>query len=200
MLNTKAGSNNIGKMMSDNYEFFEIWKTFLKSHDSEDTLIKSMEIQESGSRELIELTIIKGPLGSEFLRKIYDETDPLSLVIKAHLFVENFLNEIIREKFRNSELIPERKDFIFSLKLDILRSKNCLDEKLYLDISKLNNLRNKFVHDLFYDISNFDMSTFYYCDGLYNRVPIKSKESKRVINIHTLRLVSFIPFIGTFNA
>ncbi len=52
--------------MSDNYEIFEIWKTFLKSHDSEDALIKSIKIQSSKSRELNELLIIKGPLGSEY--------------------------------------------------------------------------------------------------------------------------------------
>jgi len=34
MLNDEVSSNDIGKMMSDNHEFFEIRKTFLKSHDS----------------------------------------------------------------------------------------------------------------------------------------------------------------------
>jgi len=68
MLNDEVSSNDIGKMMSDNHEFFEIRKTFLKSHDSEDALIKSIEIQHSKSRELTELTI-KGTLGSEFFKK-----------------------------------------------------------------------------------------------------------------------------------
>jgi len=67
MLNDEVSSNDIGKMMSDNHDFLKS-ETFLKSHDSEDALIKSIEIQHSKSRELTELTI-KGTLGSEFFKK-----------------------------------------------------------------------------------------------------------------------------------
>ncbi len=62
MLNMEVNTHNFGKMMSDNYEFFEIWKTFLKSHDSEDALIKSIEIQSSKSRELNELLVTLNPV------------------------------------------------------------------------------------------------------------------------------------------
>ncbi len=83
-------------------------------------------------------------------------------------------------------MIVDRRDFTFSLKLDILRSKNYLDEKLYSDVILLNKLRNKFAHNLFYDLSDFDMSKFYYCDELYDRVRTKYPYFEK----------NFIPFIS----
>ncbi|MCX9026333.1 MAG: hypothetical protein OIN85_09600 [Candidatus Methanoperedens sp.] len=189
MKNKKKGWKDIGKMMSDNYEFFECIKDVLGLCGSDNELINFIKERDLIERDFYIKTTHEKPLGSEFLRKIYDEIDPLSLIVKAHLFVENFLDEIIRIKFRNSQLILDRRDFTFSLKLDILRSKNYLDEKLYSDIMLLNKLRNKFAHDLFYDISDFDMSKFYYCDGFYDKVKTNSKEAKRVLNIHILRIV-----------
>lgn len=191
MKNKKKGWKDIGKMMSDIYEFFEFHKDFLGSHLNDDELIDSIKKSDSQEREFYFKTTLQEPLGSEFLRKIYDETDPLSLVVKAHLFIENFLDEIIRKKFRNSQVILNKQDFTFSLKLDVLKSKNYLDEKLYSDILLLNRLRNKFAHNLFYDLADFDISKFYYCDELYGRVKTNTREAKRVLNLHMLRLILY---------
>lgn len=191
MTQRKPWWQNIGRIMSERWELFDAFKGALASNKSDKDLIqwikKSLKRQAKEYREIA----YKEPLGSEFLRKIHSETDPLALVIKAHLFVESFLDEIIRKKFRNSEKILDNRDFSFYLKLEILRSKNYLDEKIYSDISVLNNLRNKFAHNLFYDISDFDISKFYYCYDIYDWVKTTSKEARRYLNMYMLRMVLY---------
>lgn len=190
--------------MSERYEFFEIIIDALSMYESKDKLFEFIEQQRKSQREFTFQQAHKEPLGSEFLRRIWDEVDPLSLVLKTHLIIENFLEEIIYNKFRYSKVLFDRGDFSFSIKVDILRAKNYLDEKLYSDIRLINNLRNKFAHDFFYDIADFDMSRFHYCDRL-NDYNIKDVEVKRVVNIYVLRFVLYrllerltskYPFIG----
>ncbi len=134
-------------------------------------------------------------LSSHFLQFIGNEKDPLSLTLKAHLYIENFLEEILKRKFKSSALLLKNRDFTFSLKLDTLRAKNYLDEKLYKDVRLLNKLRNKFAHDLFFDISTFDMSQFYYCEDLYRRVIVKSREAKRLVNVSIFRSILWQLFL-----
>lgn len=128
-------------------------------------------------------------LGSHFLQYVANEKDALNLTIKAHLYVENFLEEILKRKFMHNSIFLNNRDFTFSLKLDVLCAKNYLDEKLYRDIRLLNRVRNKFAHDLSFDISTFDMSQFYYCEELYQRVKTESEEAKRLVNLSIFKYV-----------
>ncbi len=128
-------------------------------------------------------------LGSELLRQIYQLNEPLSIVVTGHLFIETFLDAIIEKKFNHSELILENRGFTFSLKLDTLKVKNYLDDNLYLDIKSLNSLRNKYSHNLLYNIADFDFSSFLYLDLIYKAIPHNSKEAKFELHIFILRRV-----------
>lgn len=192
-------------MASDTDLMFESWKTLLKSFKKEKKLYEFLLAFGGQSYKALS-SLKKKPLGSELLRKIYLEEDPLALVLKAHLIIEIVLDEIIRKKFRYGNVLLKRKDVSFSLKKDILRSKNYLDLNLHSDIRLLNDLRNKYAHDYFYDIADFDMSKFYYCDRLYDGVPTKRAKTKRLINLKTFqffvlvylltRLTKKFPFIA----
>src|SRR5436309_1713985 len=69
----------------------------------------------------------KGPLGSDLLRHLYERTDALTLVVRAHLYVERLLDEILTRKLKNALVLLENRDFTFSMKVDVLRAANYLD-------------------------------------------------------------------------
>ena len=190
----KVNKWNVGKMTSDIYEDFEVRKSTFRRLKTEKKIIDFVKKHDLNEKNFVNETSSKEPLGSEFLRRIYNEDDPLTLTIKSHIFIENFMNEIIKQKFRYSELIlnPKGGRFSFYLKLNLLRSKNYLDVKMYSDILSLSKLRNKFAHDIFYDISEIKMENFYYCDDLYEGLELKSEEAKRIFNTHILKTVLYI--------
>jgi hypothetical protein len=183
---------NVGKMMSDNYEQIEVYKDILHGFKTEDELSKYLDRKDVTEFQAMLQDTKKGPLGSEFLRRTYTPADPLVLVLTTHLIIEILLNEIIKKKFQNSAIILDDFSFSkFSSKIKILRAKNYLDEKLYSDLVLLNNVRNKFGHTLFYDIGEFDMSKFYYWDGLYEGFENLSKITRKKLNIYVYRIVMY---------
>ena len=109
----------------------------------------------------------KNLLGGDYLSELFLHQHPLVLVLTMHLFVEAFLDEIIKRKFHDSKRLFQRREFTFSFKLDLLKSKNYLDEALFRDISLLNSLRNKYSHKLTFGIGEFDFSQFTYCQDVY---------------------------------
>jgi hypothetical protein len=174
---------NIGREMSKNYEWFDWMIGAMASWKTEKELVRYLK-QDINLGNLIE-----GPLGSHFLKHVAQERDVLNLTLKAHLYIENFLEEILKRKFMHGAILLNNRDVTFSLKLDILRAKNYLDEKLYHDIRLINRLRNKFAHELTFDIGSFDMSQFSYCEGLYQDVRTKKAETRRLVNIHIFKHV-----------
>lgn len=77
-------------------------------------------------------------------------TDELTIVLKCHLFTEYILDQIIVKKLKRRSKILEYK---FSQKVEILYSADLIPSYLYKNISYLNKIRNKFAHNLGYDIS-----------------------------------------------
>ena len=96
----------------------------------------------------------------------------------------------IPEKARLLEVL-KNGNFTFSMKLDILRANNYLDENRYNDIKHINRLRNKFAHNLYYDLSNFDVSVFSYCEDYPKYVKPKTKKAKIYANMYIIKHVFF---------
>lgn len=99
--------------------------------------------------------------------------DELSIILKGHLFTEYMLDMLIREKFEKPNTILKYK---FSQKLEILYSLDLLPLYLYKNISYLNKIRNRFAHNLEYDLSN-EKLTFYTSDG--KKVDVANGNLKR---------------------
>ena len=106
------------------------------------------------------------------------EQEPLGLVIKGLLFIEHFLGVIIKNKLKYPDIILKNSNFTFSMKLDILRSHNYLDDKQYNDIKHITRLRNKYAHNLYYDLKNFDVSVFSYCEDYHTYVKPQTPKFK----------------------
>lgn len=177
---------NIGRAMSDDYEFFDCLIASLLGRIDESEFLAFLKrpLQEQGG------FLYKDKLGSHFLGLVHTEEDPLVLALKSHLFVEAFIDDIIKSKFRYPKAILGNRDFTFSMKVSVLYSRNYLSEDLYKDILLLNNLRNKYAHNLSFNIAEFDVSRFKYCDTLAN-LETRNNEIRELVNIKVFRWVAF---------
>ena len=85
-----------------------------------------------------------------FLKDIIDTKETRLLILIAHLYLENFLDEIIKNRVKRPNNILNFR--YLSAKLNIIYSFGILDEQLYKEILFFNTLRNKYSHDLTFDI------------------------------------------------
>jgi hypothetical protein len=171
-------------------ETIEITIDVLSTFASEDEIIAFIHESELTTSNTIKSNAFYGVLGSEFMKHIYDDKNPMSLTLKSHLFIENFLDEIIRKKFKKPEILFKRREITFSVKNDLLYANNYLTEDLYNDITRINSLRNKFAHNLLFDIADYDITKLKYMESIKNIKAINI-ETKRVVNTYYLRLAYY---------
>jgi hypothetical protein len=184
-----SGKINVGMMNSSNYEHFDFFVfgilVPLSHKKDKEEFLKLIKKFTNNYKNSYGKKAFKDKLGGKFLKAIWEERDTGTLVIKSNLFIENFVNEIIQKKFRYHELI---KDFSLNDKLKIMQSKNYLGENLYSDLILLNRLRNKFAHNLFFKMADFDVSGFYYCAEA-NDIKCVDLKVKEAVNTFILRNV-----------
>lgn len=93
-------------------------------------------------------------------KKYMDDTesdDFLVIVLKGHLYVEHELTELIKMFLENEEYF---KIHTFKSKLDLARALGVIKNDWYPSLNKLNNLRNKYAHNLFYELTEEDYDDF----------------------------------------
>ena len=130
----------------------------------------------------------KDLLGGKFLFEIYSQRDIRNLVILSQLYLEYICDKIIKKRFRYPEKIFN-SNLSFYQKLNVLRAEGYLSEDVYNDLDLINRLRNKYAHELFYDITNFDFSKFSFFEDLYGMVNPKEKDIKIMMYRYVLKLV-----------
>lgn len=181
-----SGKWNIARDKRDNTEIFAVLVSVFLSFRSEEELIGWAKKQSvvGAFEPFLEL------LGSQLIMHLQNEATPLSLVLRAQLYLERMVEEIISKKFRHSEVILKNRSFTAAHKVDIVRARNLLDATAHNDIALINSLRNKFAHDLAFNIGAFDMSRFSYCGGM-NRVyeKFRGAEVKETINTYLFKNV-----------
>ncbi len=82
-------------------------------------------------------------------------SDDLTVVIRAHLLVENIIERILAKSLR-LEVFDDR-ELTFSFKLKMAQSLNLLDD-LYPAIKRLNNIRNEFAHNIETKMQSVDIT------------------------------------------
>jgi hypothetical protein len=143
--------------------------------------IKTINQIHSSSKEMLDFFPKKSKaLVMNFFQLIFSIDDPLHLIIRSHLYTEVMLNTVIRNNFKNPEKII---DFSYSQKIKILFALGKLDNQLYADLNQLNQLRNKFAHNLKYDIAEFDFSKFSDLNGIYVLKDYTRKSAKKSLNL-----------------
>lgn len=107
----------------------------------EDTLTLYSKVVDKINLEL------KGSEGEKekILQEVSNE-NTLAVTLRIHLYIEKELEEVIKKIFPHFNL--NRKQFNY--KLESLHNLEIIDDDLYVAVSKLNGVRNKFAHDLEY--------------------------------------------------
>lgn len=134
--------------------------------------------------------LISGRLGSEIIKNIYSERQPISIVLKSHILFENFLDIILlKHKL-------EARKFSFFSKISLLKNKSILKKDIFTDLNLLNQLRNEYGHNYHFDIATFDISQFSICKCIYKGLPVRRKKTKAVLNLKTLQYFVVLNILG----
>ncbi len=83
-----------------------------------------------------------------YIKRIDRVCDPLTVVIISHILTEYLINEIIRNKCIYPEKIVDDRQYTYSMKLNTIYSIGLISQDVYDKLSKLNNIRNRYAHDL----------------------------------------------------
>ncbi len=80
------------------------------------------------------------------------DTKELDSILKAHLFIERLVDSLIEEKLDKPESFLKNQ-VSFNLKVDLAHSLGVLTDRLVSSIKSLNSIRNKYAHNLDYQVS-----------------------------------------------
>jgi len=90
----------------------------------------------------------------QYLLSLRHHEEEVGLVLKGHLFIEYVLNQIIRKQFKSSgTILKDPRSYTFSVKLQMIYSTGYLPPYLFLNIRRINRLRNHLAHNLTLDLN-----------------------------------------------
>ncbi len=87
--------------------------------------------------------------GNEFNKKLFEhlaKDDALQVVLRGHLYVEWFLNKILKQNLKRPESIKSR--FGFGQKVELAIALGVISEKWRDPLIDLNDLRNSYAHEV----------------------------------------------------
>jgi len=120
------------------------------------------------------------------IKTIFETQDARLMILLSHLYLEKCLEEIIKKKFERPKNILENN---FKQKLDIIYSLGSIDEKSYHDISAINRIRNKFVHNLNYTFKIEDFNNFDELKKTLSIIKDRHKKARALILRYLLKIV-----------
>ncbi len=104
------------------------------------------------------------------LREAINGADPLSGVVRAHLVLEQLLNEQLETGLPEPRALS-RVQLSFFHKAHVLRSLNLLTSNGLNILLEVNSLRNRFAHKLGYEITGEDIDKLgHLCPDLYEQL------------------------------
>jgi hypothetical protein len=124
-------------------------------------------------------------LSINLVKDIWAIEDSKLFTIKMHLYMEAVISEILSENLKKPELL---ENYSFYRKVEILNAMGILNDSSLNDLLHLNNIRNKFAHNLTYDLSDVNMSKFSDLRGVYSIINYKRKAEKCLLNLYLLRI------------
>ena len=85
----------------------------------------------------------------QYLLSLRHNEEEVGFILKGHLIIEYVLNQIIRKKFKSySTILDDSRSYTFSVKLQMIYSTGYLPAYLFLNIKRINHLRNHLAHNL----------------------------------------------------
>jgi hypothetical protein len=93
----------------------------------------------------------------QYISRLRHHTDELGLVVQGHLLIEYVLNEIIRRRFhRPAAILNDHRSYSFAIKARMLYSTGFLPLHIFLNVQRVNSIRNHLAHDLRWDALKLD--------------------------------------------
>lgn len=131
-------------------------------------------------------------LSLNFIKRTYQIKDELSLILIGHLYIERFLDEILNNKLENY-IILEKAGVLnsFYKKVMFLKSERFISDVIADDILIVNQIRNKYAHQLNYNLNEFDFYKFSFMKKYKGKFKVKSKRNIRILYRVILRLLFF---------
>lgn len=126
-------------------------------------------------------------LMKNLIKDIFAVSEPRLLVITGHLYFDYILERIVQEESIN---LSKKEIESFSRKLNAIHKKGEFDPIFFESLQAVNGLRNKFSHDIFFDISDWNPDCIPYVSKHNLRIP-KRKHLLRAFNIVVVRLTFF---------
>lgn len=87
-------------------------------------------------------------LTDEMLKEILMAEKKLTLFIRAHLYLEHYLDLAIEKQLPNQSYLLDVPYFSTDLKLRVLHGLGFLSDVLYMNGKMMNEIRNQFAHNL----------------------------------------------------
>lgn len=84
----------------------------------------------------------------DMIKEILTSEKEITLFVRAHLYLEHYLDAAIEEKFPHQVHLLDVPYFSTELKLRVLHGFGFLSDVLYYNGLKMNRIRNKFAHRL----------------------------------------------------
>lgn len=121
------------------------------------------------------------------LKDIYSTEEPRLLVIIGHLYFDNLLFKMLD---RETHTLNQRQQESFYSKLEFLNGLGKFDNETYITLTAINRLRNRFAHDIFHKIDDWDPTLIPYTQKYNLKIP-KQKALLIAFNILLLRMTFF---------
>ena len=172
--------------MTENQRWFKPILTALRSIETEEDLARHLEQEDRRTEEALAL----GPLDAGLVRHLFAQQDPLALVLRGRLYLEEIVDAVVAKKFKHGETLLQGRSYSLSVKMDLLRAAGYLDQKIYHDLHGVSRLRNSYAHYLGSDIGEYDLSAFTDCAGLKAVTQkFQSVEARQWINVFMFRQI-----------
>ena len=171
--------------MTENQRWFKPMIAALRRIDTKEDLQRHLVEEDRRTEAALAL----GPLDADLVRHLFAQHDPLALVLRGRLYLEEMLDAVVAKKFKHGEALLQGRSYSFSVKMDLLRAAGYLDPKMYHDLHGVSRLRNSFAHHLGSDISEYDLSVFTDCAGLKAVTQNAGVEARQWINIFMFRQI-----------
>ena len=84
----------------------------------------------------------------QVIKEILGAEKEITLFVRAHLYLEHYLDAAIEEKFPLQKSLLDEHYFPTELKLRLLHGMGFLSDVLYYNGLQMNRIRNKFAHKL----------------------------------------------------
>lgn len=93
-----------------------------------------------------------------FSQYVGEELDPVTLVLRTHLYAENMLERVIVARLPRGDKMIETGSLTFFQKLVLVDAFDCLEDSIISSLRQLNKLRNQCAHELNRKIVDSDIT------------------------------------------